>query len=122
QLARHGAVRRRLRDDRHHRRARVPDRCRVRAAAHACDRLGGAGSRRRGGPGMMRRAAVTDAFIGALPIAILLAVWYAIAASGLAPPALLPAPQAVFARFAEQLANPSFLRHAAVTLLRLFTG
>jgi len=40
----------------------------------------------------------------------------------LAPPTLLPAPRAVFARLAEQLANPSYLQHAAITLVRLFAG
>jgi ABC-type nitrate/sulfonate/bicarbonate transport system permease component len=60
--------------------------------------------------------------IGALPIALVLALWQGLAASGLAPPSLLPAPMAVFARLAEQLGNPAFLEHAATTLFRLFAG
>ena len=60
--------------------------------------------------------------IGALPIALVLALWQGLAASGLAPPSLLPAPMAVFARLAEQLGNPTFLEHAATTLFRLFAG
>jgi ABC-type nitrate/sulfonate/bicarbonate transport system permease component len=63
-----------------------------------------------------------DASIGAVPIALILALWYAIAAAGLAPPALLPTPQAVFARLIEQLGNAVFLQHAATTLFRLFVG
>ena len=59
---------------------------------------------------------------GAAPIVLLIGVWHAIAASGLAPPALLPPPLAVFARLGEQLANPTFRDHATTTLLRLFCG
>jgi len=70
----------------------------------------------------MRRELTIDVLIGALPIALVVALWYAIAASGLAPPALLPAPRAVFARLVEQIGNPLFLHHAAITLTRLFTG
>ena len=68
------------------------------------------------------RTARGDMAIGAVPIVALLLVWHGIAASGLAPPALLPAPLAVFTRLAEQLRNPAFLEHAATTLLRLFSG
>ena len=70
----------------------------------------------------MRQGVASDILIGALPIALLLALWYGIAASGLAPAALLPTPQAVFARFIQDLGDPFFLQHAAVTLFRLFTG
>lgn len=70
----------------------------------------------------MARDTARDVAMGALPIALLLALWYGIAASGLAPPSLLPAPGAVFARLIEQLGNPQFLHHAATTLFRLFTG
>ena len=59
---------------------------------------------------------------GLLPIAGLILLWHVIAASGMAPAALLPSPAAVFGRFAEQLHNPAFLAHAATTLFRLFTG
>ena len=64
----------------------------------------------------------TEWLIGAVPIVLLLALWHGIAASGLAPPALLPAPLAVFARLGEQLRNPLFIEHAATTLFRWFAG
>ena len=64
----------------------------------------------------------SEVLIGALPIAMVLALWQGLAASGMAPPSLLPAPMAVFARLAEQLGNPTFLEHAATTLFRLFAG
>jgi ABC-type nitrate/sulfonate/bicarbonate transport system permease component len=64
----------------------------------------------------------SELLVGALPIALLLALWHGIAASGMAPASLLPAPLAVFARLAEQLRNPVFLEHAAITLFRLFAG
>jgi ABC-type nitrate/sulfonate/bicarbonate transport system permease component len=60
--------------------------------------------------------------VGLAPIALLLALWQGIAASGMAPPSLLPAPMAVFSRLAEQLGNPTYLQHAGTTLLRLFAG
>ena len=64
----------------------------------------------------------SELLIGALPIAMVLALWQGLAVSGMAPPSLLPAPVAVFARLAEQLGNPTFLEHAATTLFRLFAG
>jgi ABC-type nitrate/sulfonate/bicarbonate transport system permease component len=64
----------------------------------------------------------SEILIGLLPIALILALWHGIAASGVAPPSLLPAPRAVFTRFAEQLGNPVFLQHAATTVFRLFVG
>jgi ABC-type nitrate/sulfonate/bicarbonate transport system permease component len=69
----------------------------------------------------MRRSAI-DAAIGTVPIALLLALWFGIATSGLAPPALLPAPQTVFLRLVGLLGDPQFLANCAVTLFRLFTG
>jgi NitT/TauT family transport system permease protein len=69
----------------------------------------------------IRRSAI-DAAIGVVPIALLLALWFAIATSGMAPAALLPAPQTVFLRFFRLLGDPQFLTHCAVTLFRLFTG
>jgi len=64
----------------------------------------------------------SEILIGMAPILLILALWHGLTASGMAPPSLLPAPRAVFARLAEQLANPSFLGHAATTLFRLFVG
>src|SRR5438270_7557317 len=60
--------------------------------------------------------------IGILPIALVLALWHGIAASGIAPPVLLPPPAAVFARLIEQIGNRQFLENAGVTLFRLFAG
>jgi ABC-type nitrate/sulfonate/bicarbonate transport system permease component len=59
---------------------------------------------------------------GLLPILSLIAVWHVVAASGMAPAALLPSPLAVFTRLTEQLQTASFLHHVATTLFRLFTG
>jgi NitT/TauT family transport system permease protein len=70
----------------------------------------------------MARETTRDILIGILPIALLIALWYGIAASGIAPAALLPTPQAVFTRFIQDLGDPFFLQHAAITLFRLFTG
>ena len=52
---------------------------------------------------MARRAA--EVAVGILPIALVLALWQGIVASGIAPPVLLPAPGAVFARLIEQVGN-----------------
>jgi len=60
--------------------------------------------------------------VGILPIALVLALWQGVVASGVAPPVLLPAPGAVFARLLEQAGNRAFLENAAVTLYRLFAG
>jgi len=64
----------------------------------------------------------SELLIGTLPVALILALWHGLSVSGMAPPSLLPAPRAVFARLAEQLANPAYLRHTAITLARLFAG
>ena len=63
-----------------------------------------------------------EALIGLLPIALILGVWHGVAAAGLAPPALLPPPATVFGRLLAQLGSADFLSHAAVTLMRLFSG
>jgi len=60
--------------------------------------------------------------IGILPVALVIALWHAIAASGMAPAVLLPPPAAVFTRLVEQAVNPQFLQNAGVTLFRLFAG
>jgi NitT/TauT family transport system permease protein len=70
----------------------------------------------------MTKDTTRDILIGVLPIALLIALWYGIAASGIAPPALLPTPQAVFVRFVQDLGDPFFLQHTAITLFRLFAG
>jgi len=71
---------------------------------------------------MTARLRLAEMVIGIVPIALLVALWHALAASGIAPPSLLPRPAVVFARLAEQLANPLFLGHLATTLFRLFCG
>jgi ABC-type nitrate/sulfonate/bicarbonate transport system permease component len=60
--------------------------------------------------------------IGILPIALVIALWHAIAMSGIAPAVLLPPPAAVFARLLEQAGNPLFLEQVGITLFRLFAG
>jgi ABC-type nitrate/sulfonate/bicarbonate transport system permease component len=69
-----------------------------------------------------RLAVLCDGLIGLVPIALIVALWQGIALSGIAPPALLPQPGAVFARLAEQLGSLTYLQHAATTLVRLFAG
>jgi NitT/TauT family transport system permease protein len=63
-----------------------------------------------------------EVMLGVVPVALLLAFWQGLAALGVAPPSLLPAPFVVLRRFGEQLVSPLFLAHAATTLLRLFVG
>ena len=60
--------------------------------------------------------------IGMIPILLLLGLWQGLVILKYAPPALLPAPGVVFARFVQLLGDPQFLQHAAITLFRLFTG
>ena len=60
--------------------------------------------------------------LGILPIALVIALWQGIAASGIAPPAILPPPITVFARLIQQIGNPQFVENAAITLFRLFAG
>jgi ABC-type nitrate/sulfonate/bicarbonate transport system permease component len=69
-----------------------------------------------------RFAALTDALVGLVPIALIIALWQLLATTGVASPALLPAPGAVFGRLIEQLGSLSYLQHAATTLFRLFAG
>lgn len=69
---------------------------------------------------LTRRA--SEIAIGILPIALVLALWHAVAASGMAPAVLLPPPAAVLARLIEQAVNRQFLENVAVTLYRLFAG
>jgi ABC-type nitrate/sulfonate/bicarbonate transport system permease component len=63
-----------------------------------------------------------SALIGVIPIVLIIGIWQAFAASGLAPPSILPPPAAVFARLVQQLGSPTYLDHVATTLFRLFTG
>jgi ABC-type nitrate/sulfonate/bicarbonate transport system permease component len=70
----------------------------------------------------MNRRLPLELLVGAIPIALLLALWQGLTAAGMAPPSLLPPPWTVFARLAQQIADPTFLQHAAITLFRLFAG
>jgi NitT/TauT family transport system permease protein len=70
----------------------------------------------------VRARAIPELALGALPIALVLALWQGLVSGGVAPPSLLPPPGAVFARLAQQLGDPVFLGHAATTLGRLFAG
>jgi len=70
----------------------------------------------------VRLAAMRDVLVGLIPIALILGLWQALTASGVAPPSLLPPPGAVFARLIQQLGSLTYLQHAATTLLRLFAG
>ncbi|MBX3540538.1 MAG: ABC transporter permease [Chelatococcus sp.] len=69
-----------------------------------------------------RYSPVLIGMLGALPIVGLLVLWQAIYVSGIAPPALLPSPVAVFTRFFQQLGDANFLQNVGVTLYRLFVG
>jgi NitT/TauT family transport system permease protein len=71
---------------------------------------------------MNARALTTDILLGIVPIAMVIALWQALASFGYAPPALLPPPGQVFVRLAEQLVNATFQREVAATLFRLFAG
>lgn len=71
---------------------------------------------------MNARALTTDILLGIVPIAMVIALWQALASFGYAPPALLPPPGLVFGRLAEQLFNTTFQREVAATLFRLFAG
>ena len=70
----------------------------------------------------MSALARNEGLIGLLPVIGLLLAWQVAVSVGIAPPALLPSPIAVFGRFAQNLLDPSFLGHTWVTLYRLFTG
>ena len=60
--------------------------------------------------------------LGLVPVLALLLVWQFAVSAGIAPPALLPSPGAVFGRVAQRAVDPDFLAHTGVTLYRLFVG
>jgi ABC-type nitrate/sulfonate/bicarbonate transport system permease component len=60
--------------------------------------------------------------IGALPIALVLALWQGLSVSGLAPAIILPPPTAVFARLFQQFGVAQYWENFAITLFRLFAG
>src|SRR6267142_4919623 len=57
---------------------------------------------------MNARAVTTDVLLGIVPIALLVALWQAIASFGYAPVSLLPPPGLVFMRLAQQLFTSTF--------------
>jgi NitT/TauT family transport system permease protein len=72
---------------------------------------------------MIRRAShMAEIAIGFIPIIAIIALWQAVFMANVAPPALLPSPGAVFARFFQQIVSPAYLEHAYITLYRLFVG
>lgn len=68
------------------------------------------------------RRNISGAAAGALPILLVLGIWYVMAAWNFAPASLLPSPFTVFRRFLEQLGDRQFLQNAGATLYRLFAG
>ena len=71
---------------------------------------------------MNARAVTTDVLLGIVPIALLVALWQAIASFGYAPASLLPPPGLVFMRLAQQLVTGTFQHEIGATLFRLFAG
>src|SRR6266849_6514148 len=71
---------------------------------------------------MNARGITSDVLLGIAPIALLIAVWQAIASFGYAPVTLLPPPGVVLMRLAQQLTNSTFQHEIAATLFRLFAG
>src|SRR5229473_1720673 len=71
---------------------------------------------------MKTRAMTTDVLLGMVPIALMVALWQAIASFGYAPATLLPPPGLVFMRLAQQLATSAFQQEIGATLFRLFAG
>ena len=71
---------------------------------------------------MNARAVTSDVLLGIAPIALLIALWQAIASLGYAPATLLPPPGLVFMRLARQLLTTTFQQEIGATLFRLFAG
>jgi ABC-type nitrate/sulfonate/bicarbonate transport system permease component len=71
---------------------------------------------------MNARTLTSDLLLGAIPIALLIAVWQALVSLGYAPVALLPPPGQVFWRLLQQLSTTTYQQEIAATLFRLFVG
>src|SRR5260221_6540071 len=71
---------------------------------------------------MKARAIRTEVLLGIVPIALLVALWQAIASFGYAPASLLPPPGLVFMRLAQQLVTGTVQHEIGATLFRLFAG
>jgi NitT/TauT family transport system permease protein len=68
------------------------------------------------------RRNISETLAGALPIVLVLGLWYVISAWNFAPSSLLPSPVTVFRRFIVLLGDAQFLQNAGATLYRLFVG
>src|SRR5689334_4849885 len=71
---------------------------------------------------MNARNLTSDLLLGAIPIALLIAVWQGLVSFGYAPVTLLPPPGQVFYRMAQQLLTSTYQEDIAATLFRLFAG
>src|SRR4030088_1278015 len=71
---------------------------------------------------MNARAVTSDLLLGMVPIALLVALWQAIASFGYAPASLLPPPGLVFMRLAQQLFTGTLQHEIGATLFRLLAG
>src|SRR5258708_18438920 len=122
QFARYGTVRHRLRDDHHHWRHGHRSRRRLRKAAQQARKMVRARLRHSIEFRMNVRAVTSDVLLGIAPIALLIAIWQALASFGYAPATLLPPPGVVLMRLAQQLTHTTFPHEIAATLFRLFAG
>src|SRR6266404_5854328 len=122
QFARYGPVRHGVRDDHHHRCDGYRSRRRVREAARQAGKMVGAGLRNSIELRMNARAVTSDVLLGIVPIALLVALWQAIASFGYAPATLLPPPGLMFMRLAQQLFTSTFQQEIGATIFRLFAG
>jgi ABC-type nitrate/sulfonate/bicarbonate transport system permease component len=71
---------------------------------------------------MNARTVTSDVLLGAIPIALLIAVWQALVSFGYAPVTLLPPPGRVFYRMVQQLLTSTYQQDVLATLFRLFAG
>ena len=71
---------------------------------------------------MNARTVTSDVLLGAIPIALLIAVWQGLVSFGYAPTTLLPPPGQVFYRMVQQFLNSTYQQDIAATLFRLFAG
>ena len=71
---------------------------------------------------MNARNLTSDLLLGAIPIALLIAVWQGLVSFGYAPVTLLPPPGQVFYRMVQQLLTSTYQEDIAATLFRLFAG
>lgn len=68
------------------------------------------------------KSRLTSIAFGIIPVAAIIFIWAVVAASGVAPRALLPSPLAVLLRTFSKLGDPYFLGDIGTTLFRLLSG